>query len=45
MVMLELTQRLPPGADSGPAWQEGVAAFQARAISRPASEPAPSGRT
>ena len=35
MVMLELTQRLPPGADSGPAWQEGIAAFEARAISRP----------
>lgn len=30
MVMLELTQRLPPGADSGPAWREGIAAFQAR---------------
>jgi AcrR family transcriptional regulator len=31
MVMLELTQRLPPGEDPGPAWQEGIAAFQARA--------------
>ncbi len=31
MVMLELTQRLPPGEDSGPAWQEGIAALQARA--------------
>lgn len=31
MVMLELTQRFPPGEDPGPAWQEGVAAFAARA--------------
>jgi len=34
MVMLELTQRLPPGEDPGPAWQEGITAFQAQAISR-----------
>ena len=31
MVMLELTQRLPPGEDPWPAWREGIAAFRARA--------------
>jgi hypothetical protein len=35
MVMLELTQRLPPDADPELAWQEGIATFQARATSRP----------
>ena len=45
MVMLELTRRLPPGADPGPAWQEGVAAFQAGRPADPASEPPPSSRT
>jgi AcrR family transcriptional regulator len=34
MVMLELTQRLPPDADPEVAWQEGIAAFQALATSR-----------
>ncbi len=29
MVLLELTRRFPPGADLDPAWQEGIAAFQA----------------
>jgi AcrR family transcriptional regulator len=31
MVMLELTQRLPPDADPEVAWREGIAAFQAHA--------------
>jgi AcrR family transcriptional regulator len=31
MVLLELTNRLPPEADPQAAWQEGIAAFQARA--------------
>jgi hypothetical protein len=31
MVLLELTHRLPAGADPQAAWQEGIAAFQARA--------------
>jgi hypothetical protein len=35
MVMLELTQRLPPDADPEVAWHEGIAAFQARATSPP----------
>jgi AcrR family transcriptional regulator len=30
MVLLELTRRLPPGDDPEAAWQEGIAAFQAR---------------
>jgi AcrR family transcriptional regulator len=30
MVQLELARRFPPGADLGIAWQEGIAAFQAR---------------
>jgi hypothetical protein len=30
MVMLELDQRFPPGADPDPAWRAGVAAFAAR---------------
>lgn len=30
MVLLELTRRLPPGADPEAAWKEGIAAFQAR---------------
>jgi hypothetical protein len=29
MVLLELSRRFPLGADLGPAWQEGIAAFQA----------------
>jgi AcrR family transcriptional regulator len=31
MVLLELTRRLPAGADPQAAWDEGIAAFQARA--------------
>jgi AcrR family transcriptional regulator len=31
MVLLELTRRLPAGADPQAAWHEGIAAFQARA--------------
>jgi hypothetical protein len=31
MVLLELTHRLPAGADPKAAWQGGIAAFQARA--------------
>jgi hypothetical protein len=34
MVLLELTHRLPAGADPQAAWQEGIAAFQARAAAR-----------
>jgi hypothetical protein len=30
MVLLELTRRLPPGADPEAAWKEGITAFQAR---------------
>jgi AcrR family transcriptional regulator len=30
MALLELTRRLPAGADPEAAWQEGIAAFQAR---------------
>lgn len=29
MVLLELARRFPPGADLGPAWREGITAFQA----------------
>jgi AcrR family transcriptional regulator len=28
MVLLEVAGRFPPGVDVGPAWQEGIAAFQ-----------------
>jgi AcrR family transcriptional regulator len=38
MVLLELTHRLPAGADPQPAWREGIAAFQARAAT-PRKEP------
>jgi hypothetical protein len=31
MVLLELTNRLPSGADPQVAWKEGITAFQARA--------------
>jgi AcrR family transcriptional regulator len=31
MVLLELTNRLPPGADPEAAWREGITAFQDRA--------------
>jgi AcrR family transcriptional regulator len=31
MVLLEVSRRFPPGADLGPAWQEGITAFQADA--------------
>jgi hypothetical protein len=31
MVLLELTGRLPPGADPGPAWRAGLDAFEASA--------------
>lgn len=31
MVLLEAAQRFPPGADLGPAWREGITAFQADA--------------
>jgi AcrR family transcriptional regulator len=34
MVLLELTNRLPPGADPQAAWQEGIAAFEARMAAR-----------
>jgi hypothetical protein len=34
MVLLELTRRLPADADPQAAWEEGIAAFQARATAR-----------
>lgn len=36
MVMLELTRRFPPGADPGPAWDEGITALRLRASGRSA---------
>jgi AcrR family transcriptional regulator len=38
MVLLELTRRLPPGGDPEAAWQEGIAAFQARTRSAARSD-------